>query len=260
MSKVRLKMQVAYDGGPFRGWQSQAGGEAIQDHIERAFFQLCGERIVVHGAGRTDSGVHALAQVAHADVPDKKLTLPRWLTALNSFLPGEIRILKVTRARADFHARFDASGKIYAYRIWNSPVLHPLERGRVWHFPTPLDIDRIRACARMLEGRHDFGGFAANRGKPGENTVRTIHRISVQRRGALITVRFHGEGFLYRMVRLLIGTMARVGQGRAELERIGELLAGEGRIKSSFAAPAEGLFLVRVTYKTEIAPIILPQP
>ncbi len=241
-------MRVAYDGRPFRGWQSQAGGDAIQDHIENAFLRLCGERIVVHGAGRTDAGVHALGQVAHADVPEGKMTLHRWLAALNAYLPPEIRILKVSRAPAQFHSRFDARGKVYTYRIWNSPVLHPLERGRAWHFPNPIEVERLRVCAKMLEGRHDFAGFAANRGTPVESTVRTLQRITVRAGGSLITLQFQGEGFLYHMVRLLTGAMVRVAQGRAEPAWIAELLAAQGRSKSSFTAPAEGLYLVKATY------------
>ena len=249
---LRLKLLIAYDGRPFRGWQSQATKDAVQDHLEAAFANTIGEKVSVQGSGRTDAGVHALAQIAHADVPAARLEVGAWQGALNNFLPPEIRVLRVTRAAPEFHARFDARGKIYTYRIWNASYLHPLEIGRVWHMPSPLDLDILRAGMQLLEGKHDFAGFAANRapGYAAEDTVRTllveIDLSSLS--GDLLTLRFEGDGFLYKMVRLLTGTLIRCAQGRAELSFIKELLAGKGARKTSFAAPAEGLYLTRVLY------------
>lgn len=247
---LRLRLLIAYDGRPFRGWQSQATKDAVQDHLEAAFAQTLGEKVSVQGSGRTDAGVHALAQVAHADVPRDRLPLAAWPGALNHFLPHEIRVLRVTRAASDFHARFDARGKIYVYRIWNAPCLHPLEIGRAWHLPGALDRDLLRAGAALLTGRHDFAGFAANRapGYAAEDTVRTLRRITLAERGSLLTLRFEGDGFLYKMVRLLTGTLVRCAQGRAELDFIRALLAEKGARKTSFAAPAAGLYLARVLY------------
>jgi len=247
---LRLKMLIAYDGRPFRGWQSQATKDAVQDHMEGAFARTIGERVVVHGSGRTDAGVHALAQIAHADVPATRLEVNAWRGALNNFLPPQIRVLKVSKAADDFHARFHARGKIYTYRIWNEAYLHPLEIGRAWHMPGKLDLDVLRKGAQMLEGKHDFAGFAANRapGYAAEDTVRTIQHICLTRRGYLLNLRFEGNGFLYKMVRLLTGTLIRCAQGRAELTFIKELLAAKGTKKTSFAAPAEGLYLTRVLY------------
>ncbi len=247
----RLRMVVAYDGTPFAGWQSQANGRAVQDHLEKAFTLLCGPRIVVHGSGRTDAGVHARGQVAHADLPDaSRMTTERWRGAINAHLPPEIRLRTVRFVSEDFHARFDAAGKVYLYRIWNAPVLNPFERNRAWHLPGPVDLDRLRAGAAELVGQHDFAAFAANRGgKPNDNTVRTVRRIQVRRRGGLITLEFEGDGFLYKMVRLLTGTLIRCAQKRAELEWISRLLAGGKHVtKTNFAAPAEGLYLMRVLY------------
>jgi tRNA pseudouridine38-40 synthase len=243
-------MAVAYDGRPFRGWQSQATKDAVQDHLEAAFASLTGEKVTVHGAGRTDTGVHALAQVAHVTVPGARVLRPdQWLLALNGNLPAEIRVLRVSRARADFHARFDARGKIYTYRVWNAPAFHPLEIGRAWHLPGRLDLDQLRAGIALLTGTHDFAGFAANRGEPSPHgTVRTIREIALQRRGALITLRFTGDGFLYKMVRLLTGTLLRHAQGRLDLAFLHELLTAEGRKKTHFLAPAEGLYLTKVLY------------
>jgi tRNA pseudouridine38-40 synthase len=250
MDTLRLRLVIAYDGRPFRGWQSQATKDAVQDHLEAAFAHTIGEKVSVQGSGRTDAGVHALAQVAHADVPAERLPFHAWHGALNNFLPPEIRVLRITRASPEFHARFDARGKIYTYRIWNDTYLHPLEIGRVWHMPSVLDLDVLRAGLTLLEGKHDFAGFAANRapGYAAEDTVRTIHRITLSQRGALLTLRFEGDGFLYKMIRLLTGTAVRCAQGRAELAFISELLAAHGQRKTSFAAPAEGLYLTRVLY------------
>lgn len=244
----RLRMLVAYDGGAFRGWQSQATGDAVQDHLERAFQQMVGQRVVVHGAGRTDAGVHALGQVAHADVPEVLLTPQRWLLALNANLPKEARVVRATKAHASFHSQFDAEGKIYTYRIWNASFLHPLMIGRAWHVPTAIDLMALRQTAQVLEGTHDFASFAANRGKAEPDTVRTIHSIQVHSRGPGITLRFHGDGFLYRMVRLLTGSMVRTAQGRMESGWLKSLLAAPGVQKTKHLAPAEGLYLTRVLY------------
>ena len=244
----RLRLLLAYDGRPFRGWQSQATGDAVQDHLERAFAKIAGTRVHTHGSGRTDAGVHALGQVAHADVPRALHPPATWLTALNAHLPPEIRILRITRAQPAFHARFDARRKIYTYRIWNAPTLHPLELGRAWHIHGDIDLARLKACAAMLTGTRDFASFAANRGKPSTDTIRTIHNIRITRRGQLLTLRFEGGGFLYKMVRLLTGTLLRCAQHRADPAWIAALLAAPGAKKSNFAAPPDGLYLTRVLY------------
>lgn len=244
----RLRMLLAYDGAPFRGWQSQATGDAVQDFLEKVFRQMLGARVIVHGAGRTDAGVHALGQVAHADVPEEKLTPERWQLALNANLPAGVRVLRATRAHPTFHAQYDAEGKIYTYRIWNASFLHPLEIGRAWHVPMAVEVAALRAAATVLEGTHDFASFAANRGRVETDTVRTIHRIQVQARGPAITLRFQGNGFLYRMVRLLTGSMVRMAQGRAEEGWLESLLAHPGAPKTKHLAPAEGLYLTRVLY------------
>lgn len=248
--RTRLKLTLAYQGQPFRGWQSQAGGNTVQDHLERALATICKQPVTVHGAGRTDAGVHALAQVAHADVPCRSPL--DWVAAINAHLPREIRVLKCARAAAAFHARFSARGKIYTYRIWNAPVQSPFELGRSWHLPALLDTRALRDAAVLVVGTHDFAAFAANRGKPETNSVRTIHELAVRQKGPLITLIFRGDGFLYKMVRLLTGALMRVAQGRASREWIEALLeqsnAASPREKCAFTAPAEGLYLTRVLY------------
>ncbi len=240
---TRLKLIIAYDGSPFLGWQSQRGGNTVQDHLEKAFAAICGKRVAVHGAGRTDAGVHAVAQCAHADV---ERPLDDWPRALNGHLPREIRVLKCSRAPAGFHARFSATGKVYRYRIWNHDFPSPFELGRAWHIPGDLDMEALHAAAAKLIGTHDFASFAANRGKPDENTVRTIYDIAINARGPVLTLSFKGDGFLYKMVRLITGSLIRCAQGRADREWIEKLLARE--TKTSFAAPAHGLYLEKVLY------------
>ncbi len=245
---TRLRLLLAYDGRPFRGWQSQAGGDAVQDRVEQAFVRVGGQRIVVHGSGRTDAGVHALGQVAHADVPRGFLPPVKWHAALNANLPPEIRILRCTRAAADFHARFQARGKTYLYRIHAAPIFPPLEIGRAWHMPSPFDLAVLRACAQQLTGKHDFAGFAANRGHAPASTIRTLREIHLTARGPRLTLRFTGDGFLYKMVRLLTGTLIRCAQGRMEPSFLDTLLTSGGHPKTHFQAPAEGLYLARVLY------------
>ncbi len=246
---IRLRLLIAYEGSGFDGWQSQASGKAVQDYLERAVAHLVGERRVVHGSGRTDSGVHALGQVAHVDVPAGRLSTEAWEGALNAQLPPGVRVLGVSHAARGFHARFGAVGKEYIYRMWNARSLHPLEIGRVWHLPTPVDADVLRLCAGALQGSHDFAGFAANRGRPETNTERTIYALTLKTAGPLFTLRFAGNGFLYRMVRMLAGSMVRVAQGKADVAWLEDLLHRPAGRRTSFCAPAQGLFLKRVRYR-----------
>lgn len=247
---VRLKLIVAYDGAPFSGWQSQRNRNGIQDHLEKALEQICSEPVRVHGAGRTDAGVHALAQCAHVDLPARRYGLERWRSALNGILPSTIRIMQCRFVPESFHARFSAEGKIYRYRIWNDEVLPPLENGRVWHLREPLDRDAMETAARSFIGRHDFASFAANRGAPVEDTTRTVRRIRIARRGPSLTMEFEADGFLYKMVRLMAGALVAVGSNKSSASEIQSRLAHPKRIFSQArsVAPAGGLFLIRVRY------------
>jgi tRNA pseudouridine38-40 synthase len=246
----RLKLIVAYDGAPFSGWQSQPNGNGIQDHLENAFQCICSERVRVHGAGRTDAGVHALAQCAHVDLPTRRYGADRWRSALNGVLPPTIRIMRCRFAAQSFHARFSAKGKIYRYRIWNREVLPPLENGRVWHVREPLDRSAIAASAELFVGRHDFASFAANRGAPVADSARTIRRVLVRHSGNLLSVEFDADGFLYKMARLMIGALVEVGLGKTLPDEIRARLRHPKR-QFSYArnvAPGCGLFLIRVRY------------
>ena len=246
----RLKLIVAYDGGPFAGWQSQANGNGIQDHLETAFERICSERIRVHGAGRTDAGVHAIAQCAHVDLPARRYGTARWVSALNGVLPPAIRIMRCQFVSDSFHARFVAKGKVYRYRIWNADVLPPFENGRAWHVRNPLDTAAMISAAKDFLGKHDFTSFAANRGAPVTDTIRTILSISVRQSGSRISIELEGDGFLYKMVRLMVGALVRIGLELAKPDKIRSRLRAPRRVNSQGrnAAPAAGLFLVRVRY------------
>jgi tRNA pseudouridine38-40 synthase len=246
----RLRFVVAYDGAPFAGWQSQASGNTIQDHLEKAFALVARQDVRVHGAGRTDAGVHALAQCAHVDLSSGNIPAWQWIEALNGALPPTIRVLSCRYASAKFHARFSAKGKVYRYRIWNAAVLPPLENGRAWHVHTPLNFAAMRDEAEVFVGTHDFAGFAANRGRREQDTVRTMQRVRVRRHGKCLTIEISGDGFLYKMVRLMVGALVRHGRGQAAPREIEERLRVPSRFRTRarLVAPAGGLFLVRVRY------------
>src|SRR5262249_29949865 len=244
----RLKLVIAYNGAPFAGWQSQSHRNTIQDHLERAFERVLGKPVCVHGAGRTDTGVHALAQCAHVDLPNGRLSPARWIEALNASLPPTIRVLRSRYVSSDFHARLSAKGKTYRYRIWSAPVLPPFEYRRVWHTARPIDLEILKRAAKHFVGTHDFAGFAANRGKQEMSTVRTIYSVRVRRKGPCLTIEFDGDGFLYKMVRLIVGSLVKCALGKMEVEDLAARLHS-GRVgPARFAAPGDGLFLVRVRY------------
>jgi tRNA pseudouridine38-40 synthase len=244
----RLKLIISYDGRDFAGWQSQKHGNTIQDYLERGFERVCGRRLTVTGSGRTDTGVHALGQCAHVDVPAARFAAERWLKALNGVLPQTIRILRARFVPNSFHARFSAKGKVYRYRIINGTVRPPLEIGRAWHIPAPLDGGLLKGAAKLFIGRHDFAAFAANRGKEEPNTIRTIEYVHVADRRDVIEIEFSADGFLYKMVRLIVGSIARCALGKESLQSVEIRLERPLRTSARFVAPAVGLYLVRVRY------------
>lgn len=244
----RLKLIVAYDGRGFAGWQSQSHRNTIQDHLERALERISGKAVRVHGAGRTDAGVHALAQCAHVDLADSRLSAARWTGALNARLPPTIRVLRCRYVSKDFHARLSAKGKIYRYRIWSAPVLPPFEHASAWHIARPLNLEVLRTAAKSFVGTHDFASFAANRGKRETSTIRTIYSVHVRQSGSCLTIEFDGDGFLYKMVRLIVGSLVKYALGKLPAQNLTDRLASAHVGSARFAAPPEGLFLVRVRY------------
>ncbi len=251
----RFLYTCAYDGAPFLGWQSQRGGNTVQDVLEGAFAAILKEPLRINAAGRTDAGVHALAQRFHADVPEGcRMDARAWRAALNAHLPAAIRILEVEPVAADFHARFNATGKVYEYTLSTAAVLPPFLAGRVWHHSRPLDVALLQEALHCYVGQHDFRHFAARRGNEPEVPPpgfyeRTIWSATVEREGELLRLRFHGNGFMYRMVRLLVGTACQVAAGRLPLSSLTDMLDSEEGETSRYCAPADGLCLTLVEYE-----------
>ena len=250
---MHLKLTIAYDGTDFVGWQRQLNGLSVQALIEDALAPLDGSPVVVHGAGRTDSGVHARGQVAsvtlHCD-----LTPDAVVRAVNSRLPLAVRVLSAQAVDADFHARFDARGKTYRYQIWNAGVLDPFERHFVWHIPYPsLDVDAMADAAQHLLGRHDFAAFQSA-GRDVTTSIRTILHSTVTARdipggGRLITYDVRGDGFLRYMVRSIVGSLVDVGRGYRPASWLEDVLTACERGRAGRTAPASGLCLVSVEYE-----------
>jgi tRNA pseudouridine38-40 synthase len=242
-----FRITVAYDGGPFVGWQRQAEGTSIQGLIEEALGELDGREVSVAGAGRTDAGVHAFAQVASFTLV-RDTTSDVVVRSLNGKLPPEIRVRAAEEVPASFHARFDATSKRYRYRLWNADVLNPFERAYVWHVPGALDVAAMAEAARFVEGRHDFAAFQTVGGAGGP-TVRfvTLSTIASGDDG-LVTYEVEGDGFLRHMVRAIVGTLVDVGRGRRGPEWMRDLIASRDRSQAGRTAPANGLFLVCVGY------------
>lgn len=253
----RYLFTCAYDGEPWHGWQSQASGDTVQDCLEAAFTRILKFPVRIHAAGRTDSGVHALGQCFHADVPTScRMREDAWLAALNAQLPASVRIMSVWTVSPDFHARFSACGKEYEYRICRAPVLLPHLAGRVWHCTRPLNVAKLRRALQLYCGEHDFRRFSARRGNeplpipPGFFT-RTIFSVSATQRADMLVIRFCGSGFLYRMVRMLVGAAVQVAYGALSLHDIEEALLHPDGAPPRFCAPPGGLYLVHVFYDEE---------
>ena len=252
----RIKFICAYDGTPWRGWQSQAGGLTVQDTLEAAFAAILRQPTRICGSGRTDAGVHAAAQCFHVEVPATcRMSAENWVAALNAHLPASIRILSAEPAPEGFHARFSAVGKVYEYVICTEKVLSPFDCKRVWHCPHGMDVALLRRALGVYVGEHDFRRFAAKRGNepaepPSDYFVRTIYSAAVaqERAGHVLRLRYHGNGFMYRMVRLLTGTAQKVAAGKLTMEQLEEMLLNPLGDKTRHCAPAEGLYLQQVLY------------
>jgi tRNA pseudouridine38-40 synthase len=250
MEPLKFRLTIAYDGAGYAGWQTQKIGLGVQQVVEEALAKLFAHASRLHGSSRTDTGVHALGMVAHVEIPQAEFKMPaaKLALALNAHLPEDIRVLSARPCPAAFHARFDATGKQYRYFLWNHPAMNPLLRQRAWHVPRPLDVAAMRAAAALFVGRHDFKSFANNRNYPMESTVRTLTRCELRRSGALLTFVIEGDGFLYKMCRGIVGTLAQVGLGRFAAEEIRPILAQRDRRVAGMTAPAQGLVLWKVFY------------
>ncbi len=244
----RYRVDCAYDGSDFSGWQVQPRRVTIQGEFERVLRELTQETIRVEASGRTDAGVHARGQVAHFECASRAMTPKQLMRALNALLPEAIRVLKVRAVSPEFHARFSATGKEYRYFIHNAPVLLPdIRRYRVW-VREPLDVQAMQMAARHLEGEHDFAAFAANPNRELEGTRRHVQLLTVRKQGSEIMIQAKGNGFLYKMVRSLAGFLIRVGRGEVDPDTAAAILKSGVRTARVPTAPPHGLFLWRVYY------------
>ena len=241
-----LKLTLAYDGRRFVGWQRQREGDSIQGRLEAALARFEGAPVIVHGAGRTDAGVHALGQVASVRLTaaHDPATLVR---GLNAQLPDDIRVLTVEEQGDGFHARFSARSKTYRYQIRNAPIASPFERAYVWHLAEPLALEAMARAAAVLVGTHDFAAFRSA-GSDVSTTVRTVTRSVWREAAGLLTYEISGDGFLRHMVRAVVGTLVDIGRGWRPPEDVAALLQGGTRAQAGATAPPHGLFLVGVDY------------
>ena len=243
----RIKLTIAYDGTSYCGWQIQPNGITIEEVINKTLTKLTGENIQVIGASRTDSGVHALGNVAVFDtettIPPEKIAM-----ALNQRLPEDIVIVKSEEVALDFHPRYCDCSKTYEYHIINTRIPVPTERLTNYFVSYELNLEHMRQAASYLVGEHDFVSFCNVRTDV-ENTVRTITALDILTDGNRITIRITGDGFLYNMVRIIVGTLIRVGRGFYEPEKVKEILEAKDRKAAGVTAPAHGLMLVNIEYK-----------
>jgi tRNA pseudouridine38-40 synthase len=244
---IRYKCIISYDGSGFSGYQVQPKKRTVQSVIEAVLTKMHkGSSVKISASGRTDAGVHAKGQVIHFDSP---LSLPveKWELALNSMLPEDISVLSVKEADPAFHARFDANGKEYRYYLNQSPKRDPFQRNYAFHYPYPLNLEAMREASAYLLGTHDFSSFCSARTEV-EDKVRTIETIEISQDGDRISFRFIGNGFLYNMVRILVGTLIEVGSGKRQPEEIVGILEKRDRRYAGKTAPGQGLYLWKVFY------------
>lgn len=248
---TRFALTLEYDGAPFMGLQRQAHGPSVQQAVEEAVAQVTGAPAVLHSAGRTDSGVHALAMVSHVDIA-REITAFRLMEALNAVLrPAPIAVIGCRAKPADWHARFSCIGRRYLYRIRNRRAPLTLEKGRAWHIARPLDAEAMDAAAQVLVGRHDFTTFRSAHCQA-DSAVKTLDRLDVRRSpegaGDAVIVEAAARSFLHHQVRSMVGTLALVGLGQWRAEQVAQALAAKDRAALGLNAPAEGLYFVEALY------------
>lgn len=250
------KMTIAYDGTLYGGWQSQINTVSIQSLIQNALSTVLRKPVKVTGSGRTDAGVHALSQIAHFREAHA-LDLSRLLLSLNALLPVDIRILAIAPVPLQFHARFSAISKLYHYQLHLDPVIDPFQRLYAHRPPHPVDVGLLEEAAQAFIGTHDFTSFANTRSTPSKmGNVRTIYRLDILKREKGVCLAFEGNGFLYKMVRNIVGTLLDVCSSKISISDIEKIFAARDRRAARIAAPAHGLFLVRVEYPDHISEIV----
>ncbi len=243
----RYRLDIEYDGGPFKGWQAQANGPSVQASVERAIEAFSGQQVRIAAAGRTDTGVHATGQVAHVDL-EKAWPARTVMEAINAHLvPEPVVVLRAAEVADDFHARFSAVGRRYLYRILHGRAQPALDRGRVWWIKKPLDVEAMAQAALSLIGNHDFTTFRDAQCQA-QSPVKTLDEASVHAVGQEVHLKFAARSFLHRQVRSMTGSLVEVGMGRWPVEALGEALAAVDRARCGTVAPPEGLYLTKVEY------------
>ncbi|MGA7752560.1 MAG: tRNA pseudouridine(38-40) synthase TruA [Candidatus Sulfotelmatobacter sp.] len=247
-----LKLILSYDGAEFSGWQVQPDASTVQGTLASAIGRITGEKVLPQGSGRTDAGVHALAQVV-TFVTESSVPTQNFVKALNDILPASVRVLHVAEMPGEFHARHSARGKTYRYRMYRSSICPPFLARYVWHYPYTLDEEAMARAAALVVGEKDFTSFAAvdpERGREGEqvSNVRTIFSSSWERSGDELIYTVRGSGFLHHMVRNLVGAFVLVGRGTLQAEDVTRIIEARNRSAAGATAPASGLYLVEVEY------------
>ena len=241
-----IKLIIEYDGKGFNGWQKQPNKLNIQGEIERAIKEVTGEEVELNASGRTDAGVHAISQVANFKT-QSNIDINKIPIALNSKLKKSIIIKKAEEVDLNFHARYNAKGKKYRYIINNSLVGSAIYRDLEYNFPIKLDVEKMKHAAKYFEGEHDFKAFRSS-GTSNKNSVREIYKVEIKEENERIILEFTGNGFLYNMVRIMVGTLMDVGLGKIKPESIKDIIDSKESTKAGKTAPAQGLYLVEVYY------------
>ncbi|MCF6465295.1 tRNA pseudouridine(38-40) synthase TruA [Clostridium sp. Cult2] len=243
---INVKLTIQYDGTNYCGWQRQKNAKSIQEEIEKAIKLITGEKVDLIGSGRTDSGVHAKGQVANF-FTHSKIPVDRFKFALNSKLPRDISIIDSRMVHEEFHSRYDAIGKRYQYIIYNREIRNPLYRNFVYHVPYYLDYKKMEKATGYFLGTHDFATFMASNSNV-KTTIRTINKFFLERTEDLTTFTIEGNGFLYNMVRIIIGTLIEVGNGKIKSSSVPHIIDSKNRNTAGHTAPPEGLYLEKVFY------------
>ncbi len=244
---TRFALTLEFDGGPFMGLQRQTNGPSVQQAVEEAAFRVTGEEVRMHAAGRTDSGVHALAMVAHIDIA-KDIAPFRLMDALNALLrPAPVAVLACVVKPDDWHARFSCIGRAYEYRITNRRAPLTLDKGRAWHIARPMDADAMHEAAQALVGHYDFTTFRSTHCQS-PSALKTLDALDVSREGEHLIVRAAARSFLHHQVRSMVGTLALVGQGQWRVAQVKEALEARDRAALGLNAPPDGLYFVRAIY------------
>ncbi len=245
----KYKLIIAYDGTAYNGWQIQPHSISVQETIQKALSIFLRQEIHIIGSGRTDTGVHALGQVAHFSISDE-VDFFRFIASANALLPADIRIKSIEKVPGDFHAQYSAIGKIYHYHLWLDRVQDPFQRLYSTHIHEKIDLDLLKQAAIQFIGTHNFTSFAnsAQCGSAARDPVRTLERLDVVPQQGGVRLEFEADGFLYKMVRNITGTLLEVAKGNMAVETIPHLLEIKDRKKAAQAAPPQGLFLMKVLY------------